>query len=37
MEKLDFVWQSAAGRFRESRAQRLEWLRAFRAEAQERL
>ena len=36
MGKLDFVWQSAAQRFRASRIQRLEWLRAFRAEVEAR-
>ena len=36
MEKLDFVWQSAAKLFRDSRAQRLAWLREVRAGVQER-
>ena len=30
MEKLDYVWQAAAQRFRDSRAARLTWLREFR-------
>lgn len=36
MEKLDFIWQSAAQRFRESRARRLAWLRELRGEVEKR-
>ena len=36
MDKLDFIWRSAAQRFHDSRSQRLAWLREFRAGVEER-
>jgi len=36
MQKVDYVWQEAARRFRESRAARLEWLKELRAGVEDR-